>query len=76
MSDFEQCSDRLQLDLILILVNFSCEFGQIGETFDHGGEGRRLCCGQMTWFCSVVGRQRLCFAHAAWQKPKQTLQFQ
>ena len=30
----------------------------------HGGEGRRLCCGQMTWFCSVVGRQRLCLGQA------------
>ena len=25
-----------------------------------GGEGRRFCCGQITWFCYVVGRQRLC----------------
>ena len=29
MSDFEQCSNRLQLDLILLLVNFSYELGQI-----------------------------------------------
>ena len=29
MSDFEQCSNRLHLDLILNFVNFSCEFGQI-----------------------------------------------
>ena len=41
-----------------------------------GGGGRRLSCGQMTWFCSVVGRQRLHFAHAAWQNPKQILQYQ
>ena len=27
MSDFEQCSNRLQLDLILLLVNFSYELG-------------------------------------------------
>ena len=27
MSDFEQCSNRLQLDLVWILVNFSCELG-------------------------------------------------
>ena len=25
MSDFEQCSNRLQLDLMLILDNFLCE---------------------------------------------------
>ena len=30
----------------------------------NGGEGRRLCCGQMTWFCSVVGRQLLCLGQA------------
>ena len=28
-SDFEQCSNRLQLDLISLLVHCSCEFGQI-----------------------------------------------
>ena len=27
MSDSEQCSNRLQLDLILLLVNFPCELG-------------------------------------------------
>ena len=38
--------------------------------FARGGGGggvRRLCCGQMTWFCSVVGRQRLHFAHTCIQ---------
>ena len=34
MSDFEQCSNRLELDLISILVNFSCELGQIGGSFE------------------------------------------
>ena len=34
MSDSEQCSNRLQLDLILILVNFSCELGQIMTIYD------------------------------------------
>ena len=29
MSDSEQCSNRLQLYLILILINSSCELGQI-----------------------------------------------
>ena len=29
MSDFEQCSNRLQLDLILLLVNFWYELGKI-----------------------------------------------
>ena len=33
MSDSEPCSNRLELDLILILVNFSCELGQIGGYF-------------------------------------------
>ena len=28
-SDSEQCSNRLELDLISRLVNFSCELGQI-----------------------------------------------
>ena len=28
-SDFEQCSHRLQFDLISILVSVSCEMGQI-----------------------------------------------
>ena len=34
MSDFEQCSNQLQLYLILILVNFSCELGQIMTRYD------------------------------------------
>ena len=29
MSDSEQCSNRLELDLISLLVNCSCELGQI-----------------------------------------------
>ena len=31
MRDSEQCSNRLQLDLILILVNFSCELGATND---------------------------------------------
>ena len=34
MSDSEQCSNRLELDLISLLVNFSCEFGQIMTRYD------------------------------------------
>ena len=34
MSDSEQCSNRFQLDLILLLVNFSCELGQIMTRYD------------------------------------------
>ena len=34
MSDSEQCSNRLQLDLMLILVNFSCELEQIMARYD------------------------------------------
>ena len=34
MSDSEQCSNRLHLDLILILVNFSCELGQVMTRYD------------------------------------------
>ena len=34
MSDSEQCSNRLQLDQILILVNLSCELGQIVTIYD------------------------------------------
>ena len=33
-SDSEQFSNRLQLDLISILVNFACELGQIGGSFE------------------------------------------
>ena len=29
MSDSEQCSNRLELDKISLLVNFACELGQI-----------------------------------------------
>ena len=29
MNDFEQCLNRLQFDLISLLVNFSYEFGQV-----------------------------------------------
>ena len=34
MSDSEQCSSRLELDLILLLVNFLCELGQIMTRYD------------------------------------------
>ena len=34
MSDSEQCSNRLELDLILLLVNFSCELGQVMTRYD------------------------------------------
>ena len=34
MSDFEQCLNQLQLDLILFLVSFSCELGQIMIRYD------------------------------------------
>ena len=34
MSDSEKCSNRLQLYLILILVNFSCELGLIMTRYD------------------------------------------
>ena len=34
MSDSEQCSNRLELHLISLLVNFSCELGQIMTRYD------------------------------------------
>ena len=34
MSNFEQCSNQLELDLISLLVNFSYELGQIMAIFD------------------------------------------
>ena len=34
MSDSEQCSNRLELDLISLLVNFLCELGQIMTRYD------------------------------------------
>ena len=34
MSDCEQCSNRLELDLISLLVNFSCKLGQIMARYD------------------------------------------
>ena len=34
MSDFEQCSNQFQLDLISLLVNFSYELGQIMTRYD------------------------------------------
>ena len=34
MSDSEQCSNRLELDLISLLVNFSCELGQRMTRYD------------------------------------------
>ena len=34
MSDSEECSNRLELDIISILVNFSCELGQIMTRYD------------------------------------------
>ena len=40
MSDSEQCSNQLQLDLILLLVNFLCELGQIMTRYDLLGARR------------------------------------
>ena len=37
MSDSEQCSNRLELDLISLLVNFACELGQIMTRYDFLG---------------------------------------
>ena len=34
MSDSEQCSNRLEFDLISLLVNFSCELEQIMTRYD------------------------------------------
>ena len=34
MSDSEQFSNRFELDLSSLLVNFSCEFGQIMTIYD------------------------------------------
>ena len=34
MSDSEQCSNRLEFDLISLLVNFSCELGQRMTRYD------------------------------------------
>ena len=34
ISDSEQCSNRLELDLISLLANFSCELGQIMTRYD------------------------------------------
>ena len=34
MSDFEQCLNQFQLDLILLLVNFSYELGYIMTRYD------------------------------------------
>ena len=34
MSDSEQCSKPLELDLISLFVNFSCELGQINTKYD------------------------------------------
>ena len=50
MSDSEQCSNRLELDLMSFLVNFSCELGQImirhdflmGYTSDSEQSSNRL----------------------------------
>ena len=36
MSNSEQCSNRLKLYLISLLVNFSCELGQIMTRYDYG----------------------------------------
>ena len=34
MSDVEQCSNRLEFDLIKLLLKFSCELGQIMTRYD------------------------------------------
>ena len=39
-SDSDQCSNRLQLDLISLLVNFSWEWGQIMTRYDFLGARR------------------------------------
>ena len=39
-SDSEQCSNRLQLDIVSLLVNFVCELGQIMTRYDLLGVRR------------------------------------
>ena len=34
MNDFEQCSNRLQLDLVTLLVKFACGLGVIMTRYD------------------------------------------
>ena len=41
MSDFEQCSNQLQLDLITLLVNFSYQVGTMMSRYDFL-EARRV----------------------------------
>ena len=42
MSDSEQCSNRLQVDLISILVNFSYDLGKIGGSFEKKVMGLQI----------------------------------
>ena len=55
MSDSEKSSNRLQLDLILILVNFSYELGLIGGSFEkrvqNGATNLKVL------YCSELGRK-------------------
>ena len=59
MSDFEQCSNQLQLDLITLLVNFSYQVGTMMSRYaflearpvilsnvrtDHAGHYFGMCC--------------------------------
>ena len=41
MSDFEQCSNQVQLDLITLLVNFSYQVGTMTSRYDFL-EARRV----------------------------------
>ena len=34
MSDFQQCSNQLQFDLIILLLKFSCKLGHIMTIYD------------------------------------------
>ena len=58
-----QCEENID-DYMLYLGKLSSIINQCNTPTGGGGEGRRLCCGQITWSCSVVGRQRLCLGQA------------
>ena len=49
MSDFERCLNQLQLDLITLLVSFSCEIGVAFEKKVHSG---------VKTFCLILMRTR------------------
>ena len=61
-NDFDECSNRLQFDLFSIMVNFSCELGQIMTIYVHDDDWRSC-----DVICSEEYRPKVMLKRSKWE---------